>query len=380
MSVKIPAEQTVPQHFVLNMADPEHLKLLQEGVTTWNQWRQEHPDIRPDLHDAPLASLDMRYVNLAGAQLGGANLSKANLEGANLAEADLCCADLRGAEISRTNLRGVNFSKSTIDIFTTYHDIEGCDIGVNGLYSPLTDSAALLRIDPPGNSMQGANADAVIESLRHARKLHTFSLLLAGIAMLFIVIKPKTITLPYLSGSFKFDDISYAFLAMILSTVLLSQVSSFIDSALQGAHYLKDRRSAMLVGHFPWLLSKYESEKANRRQSKIMRFLLVFHPLIYLYFFMKWEVLFSGNWEELMLHYQEMPVIFAEYLLPVFYFIIIKLCIHIFRLSEGFQKPILFDSETERARQTDMERLAEAVEKQASRTAELVELMRKREG
>jgi len=362
------------------MAESEHLRILKEGVASWNRWRQEHADVQPDLHDISLAALDLRSANLAGANLNGANLSKANLAGANFAEADLRGADLRGADLSKANLTGVNFSQSTIDNFTLYRDVQGCDIGVNGLYSPLTDSAALLRIDPPGNSMQGANADAVIESLRHARKLHTFSLLLAGIAMLFIVIKPKTITLPYLAGSFKFDDLSYSFLATFLSTVLLSQVSSFIDSALQGAHYLNDRRSAMLVGHFPWLLSKYESEPANRRQSKVMRFFLVFHPVVYLYFFMKWDVLFSGNWEGLMQHYQEMPVIFGEYLLPLFYIILIKLCIHIFKLSEGFQKPILFDTETERGRHSEMERLAEAVEKQASRTAELLELLHKREG
>jgi len=362
------------------MAESEHLRILKEGVASWNRWRQEHADVQPDLHDISLAALDLRSANLAGANLNGANLSKANLAGANFAEADLRGADLRGADLSKANLMGVNFSQSTIDNFTLYRDVQGCDIGVNGLYSPLTDSAALLRIDPPGNSMQGANADAVIESLRHARKLHTFSLLLAGIAMLFIVIKPKTITLPYLAGSFKFDDLSYSFLATFLSTVLLSQVSSFIDSALQGAHYLNDRRSAMLVGHFPWLLSKYESEPANRRQSKVMRFFLVFHPVVYLYFFMKWDVLFSGNWEGLMQHYQEMPVIFGEYLLPLFYIILIKLCIYIFKLSEGFQKPILFDTETERGRHSEMERLAEAVEKQASRTAELLELLHKREG
>ncbi len=360
--------------------DSEHLKLLKQGVIPWNRWRQEHADVRPDLHDLSLATLDLRGVNLSGANLSGANLSKANLVEANFAEADLRGADLRGADLSRTNLTGVNFSQSTIDIFTIYRDVQGCDIGVNGLYSPVTDSAALLRIDPPGNSMQGANADAVIESLRHARKLHTFSLLLAGIAMLFIVIKPKTITLPYLAGSFKFDDLSYSFLATILSTVLLSQVSSFIDSALQGAHYLNDRRSAMLVGHFPWLLSKYESKTANRRQSKVMRFFLVFHPVVYIYFLLKWDMLFSADWQGMIQHYQEMPVIFGEYLFPLFFAILIMLCIHIFKLSEGFQKPILFDTETERSRHSDMERLAEAVEKQASRTAELLEHMRNREG
>ncbi len=356
------------------IAESEHLNRLKEGVAVWNLWRQENADVRPDLHDISLASLDLRGINFAGANLRGANMSKANLVDANLTEADLSGADLRGADLTRTNLTGVNFSKSAIDIFTTYRDVQGCDIGVNGIYSPLTDSAALLRIDPPGNSMQGANADAVIESLKHARKLQTFSLLLAGIALLFIVIKPKTITLPYLAGSFKFDDFSYSFLATILSTVLLSQVSSFIDSALQGAHYLNDRRSAMLVGHFPWLLSKYESDPANRRQSKIMRFFLVFHPVIYIYFFIKWDLLFSGDWQGLMQHYQEMPIIFGEYLLPVLYVILLKICIHIFKLSEGFQKPILFDTETERGRHSEMERLAEAVEKQASRTAELVEL------
>lgn len=348
----------------------EHLKRIRQGVGEWNRWRTEHAEVQPDLRNADLASADLTGANLSEAVLNGANLMKANL-----AEADLRGADLRGADLSGANLRGVNFSRSTIDISTKYEQVAGCDIGVNGLYSSETDSAALLRIDPPGNSMQGANAEAVIESLRHARKLHTFSLVLAGIALLFIVIKPKTITLPYLAGSFKFDELSYAFLATLLSTGLLSQVSSFIDSALQGARYLKDRRAAMLVGHFPWLLSKYESERANRRQSKIMRFLLIFHPLVYFYLFVKWDALFTGNWTALIEHYQEMPVIYAEYLLPVFYVILVSLCLHIFRLSEGFQKPILFDTETERERRTEMERLAEAVEKQASRTAALVELL-----
>jgi hypothetical protein len=341
------------------MADAEQLQLLQQGVASWNAWRVDHPDTVPDLRDANLAELDLRGVNFADADLGG--------------------ADLRGTDLSKANLSGVNFSQSTIDISTKYDDVRGCDIGVNGLYSPVTDSAALLRIDPPGNSMQGASAEAVLESLRHARKLHTFSLVLAGIALLFIVIKPKTITLPYLAGSFKFDELNYSFLAMILSTILLIQVSSFIESALQGARYLNDRRAAMLVGHFPWLLSKYESEKPNQRQSKIMRVLLVFHPAVYLYFFTKWDLLFSGKWEALAEHYKEMSVVFGEYLLPLFFVVLIKLCIHIFRLSEGFQKPILFDTQTERARRSDMERLAVAVEKQASRTAELVDLMRQRE-
>jgi uncharacterized protein YjbI with pentapeptide repeats len=356
------------------MAHAEHLKLLAQGVAAWNRWRADNRDISPDLHGAGLSGQDLQGANLAGADLSGADLSNANLAGADLGK-----SNLQGADLTGSNLSGVQLSRSTIDTFTKCENAIGCDIGVNGIYSPVTDSAALMQIDPPGNSMQGANADAVIASLAHARKLHTFSLVLAGFGLLFIVIKPKTISLPYLAGSFKFDDLSYAFLASMLSTGLLSLVAVFIDSALQGARYLNDRRAAMLVGHFPWILSKYECEPGTRRKSQIMRLFLSFHPLVYCYFFVKWDAMLAGDWPALLQHYQEFPVIFGEYLLPVFYLILLRLCIQIFRISEGFQKPILFDTVTERERRTDMERLAEAVEKQALRTSELVGLLRRRE-
>jgi uncharacterized protein YjbI with pentapeptide repeats len=357
------------------MADKTHLERLSTGVAVWNHWRQAQPAVRPDLSQADLDGIDLNGVNLSEADLTGTVLAKARLSGA-----DLRGADLRGADLTGARLDGVNLSRSTIDLSTRYDGVTGCQIGVNGLYSPSTDSAALMRLDPPGNSMQGANAEAVVESLRQARKLHTFSVILAGIALLFIVIKPKTITLPYLAGSFKFDDFSYAFLATILSAALLSQVASFIDSALQGARYLNDRRAAMLVGHFPWLLSKYESDPLGKRQSKILRSFIIFHPLIYIYFFVQWSALAIGDWDAVIRHYQQMPVLFGEYLLPVVYIILIRICLRLFGLSEGFQKPILFDAETERSRRSDMERLAEAFERQATLTAELVDILKKREG
>ena len=355
------------------MANSEQLERIIQGTEPWNLWRKANAGLKPDLRNAVLLNAELQGADLSDSNLNGAKLAKANLTGA-----DLSGADLRGADLSGASLDGVDLSRSTIDNETRYEGVVGCDIGVNGFYSFATDSAALMRLDPPGNSMHGSSAEAVIESLRHARKLHTFSVMLGGIALLFIVIKPKTISLPYLSGSFKFDDLSYAFLATILSTALLSQVASFIDSAIEGAHYLNDRRSAMLVGHFPWVLSKYESEPANRRRSRIMRMFLVFHPVVYLYFFVKWDALFIGDWEGVILHYRELPIVLGEFLLPVIFVILVMFCRHIFRQSEGFQKPILFDSETERLRRSDMERLAEAVEKQSSRIGELIELTRSR--
>lgn len=36
------------------MANQEQLDLLTQGVEVWNQWRQGHPDIQPDLRQANL--------------------------------------------------------------------------------------------------------------------------------------------------------------------------------------------------------------------------------------------------------------------------------------------------------------------------------------
>ncbi|EFH84405.1 pentapeptide repeat protein [Ktedonobacter racemifer DSM 44963] len=31
------------------MANLTHLALLEKGIENWNQWRQNHPEIEPDL-------------------------------------------------------------------------------------------------------------------------------------------------------------------------------------------------------------------------------------------------------------------------------------------------------------------------------------------
>ena len=80
------------------MANPEHLKILEQGVEGWNKWRKENPDVRPDLIEA----------NLEGANLSGAHLRVANLEGANLSGANLSWADLRRANLIRANLMRAN--------------------------------------------------------------------------------------------------------------------------------------------------------------------------------------------------------------------------------------------------------------------------------
>lgn len=149
------------------MANPKHLEILNQGVETWNKWRHEHPDIRPDLIDAPLRGAYLRGADLSGADLheatlretnlhgtdlsgvdlGGAYLSGANLREANLCDAYLCEAYLGNADFSRADLRSADFT-GTFFAHTTFADndlseVKGLDavrhlgpssIGVDTLY------------------------------------------------------------------------------------------------------------------------------------------------------------------------------------------------------------------------------------------------------
>ena len=53
------------------MANPQHLEILKKGVTAWNRWRDENPNVVPDLKETDLSGkADLRSINLCEA-LGG---------------------------------------------------------------------------------------------------------------------------------------------------------------------------------------------------------------------------------------------------------------------------------------------------------------------
>ena len=92
------------------MANPEHLKLLQQGVDVWNAWRKKEPSIVPDLTGANLSDVDFRRANLSKADITYANLIGADLRGANLISADLRWANLLGANLGRAKLNEAIFT------------------------------------------------------------------------------------------------------------------------------------------------------------------------------------------------------------------------------------------------------------------------------
>src|SRR5215510_2247108 len=71
------------------MANPEHLQILKQGVEVWNQWRDQHTGIAPDLRPATLRAATPRAATLRAATLRAATLTGANLDRANLSHVTL---------------------------------------------------------------------------------------------------------------------------------------------------------------------------------------------------------------------------------------------------------------------------------------------------
>ena len=89
------------------MANDDHIAQLKKGVSAWDAWRKENPDIHPDLRKADLSGADLAGADLTGADLFMALLSPANLSGANLSR-----ADLRGAKLGEANLQDADLSRA----------------------------------------------------------------------------------------------------------------------------------------------------------------------------------------------------------------------------------------------------------------------------
>ncbi len=65
------------------MSNVHHIRNLGQGAGQWNTWREQEPDVRPDLaqadlKEADLAGMDLRDALLSQADLGGSNLRNAN--------------------------------------------------------------------------------------------------------------------------------------------------------------------------------------------------------------------------------------------------------------------------------------------------------------
>lgn len=64
------------------MAKKEHLAILKNGFSAWNEWRKQESKDRPDLSNADFSRAKLSRADLSGAKLFGADLRNADLSGA----------------------------------------------------------------------------------------------------------------------------------------------------------------------------------------------------------------------------------------------------------------------------------------------------------
>lgn len=60
------------------MANAEHVAILNEGVARWNRWRDQYPEVRPDLLELELPVGSFAGIDLSGADLRGGDLGESD--------------------------------------------------------------------------------------------------------------------------------------------------------------------------------------------------------------------------------------------------------------------------------------------------------------
>jgi hypothetical protein len=128
------------------MANPEHLKILKEGVQSWNEWRRAKKVAKPDLIGADLAGADLVGANLRSANLEEAILRKANLTSANLTRAELSGAKLSNAVLIETVLIGAKIIAANLTMANLF-GANLCEANLRGsvLWTANLSSATLLN-------------------------------------------------------------------------------------------------------------------------------------------------------------------------------------------------------------------------------------------
>lgn len=173
--------------------NPDHLNELNKGSSSWNNWRNENSNEKPDLGNTILTGFDftgydLSMANLSGTQLIGANLSgvnlrnsdlkrailfKANLIGVDLIGVDLDMADLSMADLSCTQLIGVDLRKTKL-VGATLNEanlfganLSGVDLRETKMYGTNLKAVDLNMANLSGANLSGVNlSEANIKGLK----------------------------------------------------------------------------------------------------------------------------------------------------------------------------------------------------------------------
>ena len=162
------------------MANLEHLNLIKKGVDIWNAWREDMPDIQPDLSQADLRGEKFQKINLSRGNLTECKLQFSNLTGADLREANLTKSKLQeacpnGGELTiRTQaldsyvevaikdtgqgIKQKHMAKIFEPFFTTKGEVKGTGLGLSVSYGIIKKHGGDLKV----RSAEGEGSQFII--------------------------------------------------------------------------------------------------------------------------------------------------------------------------------------------------------------------------
>ncbi len=156
------------------MSNPEHLSQLMYGIDSWNRWRAQNHDVRPDLSGEDITHRFHAngWINENRADLLGINFFHAILSNADVSIADLQNAILYNASFDRANIYYSNFSKAFAReaIFSNANAV-GAEFQNTDLFKAIFMNAQLNKSDFQNANLQIAdftNANLTDSDLRHA--------------------------------------------------------------------------------------------------------------------------------------------------------------------------------------------------------------------
>lgn len=146
------------------MSDLTHLMhLKQYSIEHWNHWRQEEPDLHPDLSHAFLCAIDLAAANLSDADLHQADLYSADLWGADLSRSDLRAASLGSANLSSANLTQANLTQADLSSANlSQSTLTGANLSGANLSTCHLNGATLAQANLAGANLKGANLIDVV--------------------------------------------------------------------------------------------------------------------------------------------------------------------------------------------------------------------------
>ena len=135
------------------MAIEEHVELIAQGASVWNEWREASPKSSPDLSGADLGGAQLAGADLSEAKLSLANLSlvdlsEARLRGADISGVDFLLANLSGADMAMAYAARANFSQSSLaGADLSYANLCEANLARCDLSMAVLDNADLSRSD-----------------------------------------------------------------------------------------------------------------------------------------------------------------------------------------------------------------------------------------